>query len=382
MLAGSEKSFNRGEIVCKLDPFVRAINKLLCENGRKEYGQGLWLKMWEENVKGLVFEADVFDPLVGARYFAVFKNALPTIVRMERYLEFIHWRALTKTKVGECRLSQAIIEGYADAETRLQLLAGSLVGQEVLLPILCIMKKREITERVTEGGKKLKANLGRMNIQDATKFYLSIEECMTRWSKDATPVLDGTEHVLWFDRISHSKVTKSMVKELRAMVKEGSEVRAELKSLLEKMFLGGLVLWKSHTEEHREGGKLNILDKWQSVKAAVLHADDDESESVHGMKKMRSLKNPSEGQNSANFRMMWARNKTSQSECHFPTLYTYISLRWIYISSLSHSLYMYIIAVNIYIITFSLSISSLSHSIYIYVYISCTDLHTQLRMQF
>ena len=95
------------------------------------------------------------------------------------------------------------------------------------------------------------------------------------------------------------------------MVKEGSEVRAELKSLLEKMFLGGLVLWKSHTEEHREGGKLNILDKWQSVKAAVLHADDDESESVHGMKKMRSLKNPSEGQNSANFRMMWARNKTS-----------------------------------------------------------------------
>ena len=43
------------------------------------------------------------------------------------------------------------------------------------------------------------------------------------------------------------------------------------------------------------GGKLHILDKWQSIKAAVLHADDDESESVHGMKKMRSLKNPSEG---------------------------------------------------------------------------------------
>ena len=29
-------------------------------------------------------EADVFDRLVGARYFAVFKNALPTIVRMDR----------------------------------------------------------------------------------------------------------------------------------------------------------------------------------------------------------------------------------------------------------------------------------------------------------
>jgi hypothetical protein len=43
------------------------------------------------------------------------------------------------------------------------------------------------------------------------------------------------------------------------------------------------------------GGKLHTLDKWQSIKAAVLHADDDESESVHGMKKMRSLKNPSEG---------------------------------------------------------------------------------------
>ena len=86
------------------------------------------------------------------------------------------------------------------------------------MPILYIMKKSEITERVTEGGKKLKANLWRMSIQDATKFYLSIEECMTRWSKDATPVWDGTEHVLWFGRISHSKVTESMVKGLRAMV--------------------------------------------------------------------------------------------------------------------------------------------------------------------
>ena len=45
----------------------------------------------------------------------------------------------------------------------------------------------------------------------------------------------------------------------------------------------------------RTYGKLHILDKWQSIKAAVLHADDDESESVHGMKKMRSLKSPSEG---------------------------------------------------------------------------------------
>lgn len=84
LLAGSEQSFNRGETVCKMDPFVRAINKLLCENGRKEYGQGLWLELWQENVKGFELEADVFDPLVGARYFAVFKNALPTIVRMDR----------------------------------------------------------------------------------------------------------------------------------------------------------------------------------------------------------------------------------------------------------------------------------------------------------
>ena len=39
-----------------------------------------WLKLWQENVKGFDLEADVLDPLVGARYFAVFKNALPTIV--------------------------------------------------------------------------------------------------------------------------------------------------------------------------------------------------------------------------------------------------------------------------------------------------------------
>ena len=35
-------------------------------------------------MKGFELEADVFDPLVGARYFAVFKNALPTIERMDR----------------------------------------------------------------------------------------------------------------------------------------------------------------------------------------------------------------------------------------------------------------------------------------------------------
>jgi len=69
------------------------------------------------------------------------------------------------------------------------------------------MKKSEIVERPSADGTNKKINLGRMTIQDATKFYTSIEDCMTRWSKDATPVLDGTEHVMWFDRIKHSKAT-------------------------------------------------------------------------------------------------------------------------------------------------------------------------------
>lgn len=104
--------------------------------------------------------SDIFDPIVGSRYFAIFKNALPTIVRMERYLpligtccstivscaidrylSFIHWRSLTKTKIGHDRLCQAVIDGYADPETRLQLVACALIGQELLQPILYILKK-------------------------------------------------------------------------------------------------------------------------------------------------------------------------------------------------------------------------------------------------
>ena len=49
------------------------------------------------------------------------------------------------------------------------------------------------------------------------------------------------------------QVTEGMVGELRDMIKGGTEVRVELKLLLEKMFLEGLVLWESHTEEHRKG---------------------------------------------------------------------------------------------------------------------------------
>ena len=49
------------------------------------------------------------------------------------------------------------------------------------------------------------------------------------------------------------QVTEGMVGELRDMIKEGTEVRVESKLLLEEMLLEGLVLWESHTEEHREG---------------------------------------------------------------------------------------------------------------------------------
>ena len=101
--------------------------------------------------------SDIFVPIVGSRHFAIFKNDLPTIVRMERYLPLIgtccprllvvplvgtcHWRSLTNTKIGYDRLCQAVIDGHADPETRLQLVACALIGQELLQPILYILKK-------------------------------------------------------------------------------------------------------------------------------------------------------------------------------------------------------------------------------------------------
>jgi hypothetical protein len=45
--AGSTETINGREPTCKADAFVRAVIRLLCENGRKEYGNGVWRKMWE-----------------------------------------------------------------------------------------------------------------------------------------------------------------------------------------------------------------------------------------------------------------------------------------------------------------------------------------------
>ena len=44
-----------------------------------------------------------------------------------------------------------------------------------------------------------------------------------------------------------------MAKELREMVKVGSDERGIVKEMPEKAFVEGLSLWVSHTEEHREG---------------------------------------------------------------------------------------------------------------------------------
>ena len=114
--------------------------------------------------------------------------------------------------------------------------------------------KEQFTEKEQADGSKKKISQGMLTLEDATTFYASIEEMPGKWADDATSLIDGTDHVLWFESIEHSDVVKDTVRDLRSMVAEGSEIREVVKEMLQEMCKGGLPLWRHHTEEHREGG--------------------------------------------------------------------------------------------------------------------------------
>ena len=197
----AETSNARGLVGAKKQ--IYEVNKLICQQSRKEYSRGRDFKMFcldqsEETYQGTA--AQLFLPVVGNRYIVFLLNAIPTLVSKEIILVFLE--SLKDSKEGAAtlnRLEASVWSGYLNADIESELCAFSLMYYFVCQPLL-------------SRAKAAKSPL------DMNYFYLTAVRRLAFLETDSSQLLDEDPE-MWGGAVSETEPYRRYIPDVQNQAK-------------------------------------------------------------------------------------------------------------------------------------------------------------------
>ncbi|KAL5005166.1 hypothetical protein ScPMuIL_018622 [Solemya velum] len=238
---------------------IYEVNKLLCEQSRKEYSLGVDFAMYNlgegtSSSSG----ASLFKPIVGNRYLIFLHNAIPTLCSKDIVMVYLEDVRDGKDKVGLNRLETAVRTGYLDM---------TIESEEVAFALMYFHVCSKLLSKAKSVSSPLEMNT----------FYSQAIDALGLWCADPSSLIDGSVE-MWPTSQEDSYIAE-MVDKVRAM--GDPEL---VNKTLKVMAKAGMEKLASHAEEHLPGGLYYEPSPAAEEAARTIgEATNDRIESMFGM---------------------------------------------------------------------------------------------------
>ena len=211
---------------------IYEVNKLICEQGRKEYGKGKEFKMFclsEDVPRGNC--AHLLQPIVGNRYIIFLYNSMPTLLSRELVLIYLEHMKEYKTLN---RLESSVLDGLMSPTTTAELSAYAIAFFYICQPLL--MK-----------GKSVNSPL------EMNYFYKAAIMKLAQFVDDAEELTTGGVS-LWPGAVSVEDSFHSLITQVHEFI-QSTNINESVKQMLQVMCQAGKERLQLHASEHLPGGQ-------------------------------------------------------------------------------------------------------------------------------